>query len=1507
MKTTKMLLLCLWVALAVPRPARANLVGPYTPDSNTLFLCHFDEPAGSSATTNVGIRGGNFITVTNTTSGNGLAEPPTVTTLLGHASYTNSLAAIGFGNAFCGTNADGLNDGLAGYDGNRNGTYDADVQGGPASPDAINLTNLNIGFNGASPFTIEALVCPNSITASLNQEIVCSDDYNGTRGFQFKITTAGQLQFNLIPISGGNVTYAIPTTGTHAFVPGHWYHVAAVYDGTKLSLYWTQLDPSNSVANLLGSTAVNYNSSSAAAPLVIGAENRGSDQESFQGLIDEVRISNVARAANQMEFFSPAVTIGTQPASQNIDDGQPVTFTVSASSLTQLGYQWRFNGADIPGATTNSFTIPSVNQTNAGLYDVVITNLSGISATSSPAMLTVGAANFLAHRWSFTTDTSDSIGGAWGTNFGNATVSGGALVLDGSAGTYMQIPNLIGSTNEAMTFDFWANFATNSPDADVFSFGNTNFTYLGVNGYPENYVFFSPHTAGGTHAIGISGGTFEAEQDVAGSGTLDGDNIHITCVVDPPDQIVALYTNGVLETMSTNIAVPLASLGDAISFIGRSLTNVTMAGSIDEFRIYNGALDANSVWQSQLLGPNGLLNDGPVQLVGQPANATTAPGLTVTLSGLADGYAPITYQWFENGTAIPGATNSSYSFIATLNQNGHTFELTASNSINGTNYFADSTNATLSVITPATLTWVGANGNQWDTTTLNWTNPGSGSLSAYVNFDGALFDDRGAGQPSVNLTFAATPLSVTVDSTANYSFASSGQNGSLSGPGSLTKNNTGTLTVDVADTMTGPVAINGGTLQIGNNDTLGAIGSPVTNNASLVLDRSDATTLPSPIYGTGSVTMNQGDVTATGSNSYTGGTFINNGVTYLANSAGLGATNGAITVANNNNAELYITANVDVGQKPLILGGSGVNNAGALRKGGAGVTTYYGPVSLTAATTLAVDGNATLNLTNASGIDGSASSASLTLAGAGAGEISGPLSLSSGSLTVNGGTWTVGPSNNFTGLTTINGGALLITGPLSLGPVPASFNANDVTLNGGALGAAANVTLNDGNIGIQLDANSTIEVLSNATFTISNPISSSSGSVALTKSGPGILVLDGANPYNGDLNVDSASTSANDGTLVIANNAAIANIPAVASIPFIFISDNNTGSSTLALDGSNGSITVAPDIQLAGRNVPVPAIENLSGDNTISGNFTVGVGGGNYIFQSDAGTLALTAPLPYATPTSSGRTFTFQGNGAISVSAAIQDGSNNGTSNVWDSVVQDGPGLLNLSAANTYSGTTTVSNGVLALTGSLNSVAGVTVAGGLLVGNGPITGPVSVIAGGAIEAGTTNAIGTFTLADTLNLSGNTIVKINKSTGSSDLFSGQTAVSYGGTLTVTNLGGALALGDHFTLFTPGTSSSSFSGIVGSPGPGLAYSFANGVLSVVNGPSPNPTNITFSVSGNILKLSWPQDHLGWVLQVQTNSLSVGLSTNWVNVPGSASVTSTNITITPASQTVFYRLAQ
>jgi 4-phytase/acid phosphatase len=66
--------------------------------------------------------------------------------------------------------------------------------------------------------------------------------------------------------------------------------------------------------------------------------------------------------------------------------------------------------------------------------------------------------------------------------------------------------------------------------------------------------------------------------------------------------------------------------------------------------------------------------------------------------------------------------------------------------------------------------------------------------------------------------------------------------------------------------------------------------------------------------------------------------------------------------------------------------------------------------------------------------------------------------------------------------------------------------------------------------------------------------------------------------------------------------------------------------------------------------------------------------------------------------------------------------------------------------------------------------------------------------------------------------------------------------------------------------------------------------------------NPTNITASVSSNTLTIAWPADHIGWILQAQTNGLSTG---QWFDLPGSDVVNAVAIPINPANTSVFYRL--
>lgn len=69
--------------------------------------------------------------------------------------------------------------------------------------------------------------------------------------------------------------------------------------------------------------------------------------------------------------------------------------------------------------------------------------------------------------------------------------------------------------------------------------------------------------------------------------------------------------------------------------------------------------------------------------------------------------------------------------------------------------------------------------------------------------------------------------------------------------------------------------------------------------------------------------------------------------------------------------------------------------------------------------------------------------------------------------------------------------------------------------------------------------------------------------------------------------------------------------------------------------------------------------------------------------------------------------------------------------------------------------------------------------------------------------------------------------------------------------------------------------------------------------------NPPPIGFSYSGGNLNLSWPPNYLGYTLQAQTNTVTIGIGTNWVTVPNSTTVTNIAIPVYSGNGCVFYRL--
>jgi autotransporter-associated beta strand protein len=262
------------------------------------------------------------------------------------------------------------------------------------------------------------------------------------------------------------------------------------------------------------------------------------------------------------------------------------------------------------------------------------------------------------------------------------------------------------------------------------------------------------------------------------------------------------------------------------------------------------------------------------------------------------------------------------------------------------------------------------------------------------------------------------------------------------------------------------------------------------------------------------------------------------------------------------------------------------------------------------------------------------------------------------------------------------------------------------------------------------------------------------------------------------------------------------------------------------------------------------------------------------------------------------RTFTFQGNGDTEVFGVIANGSATTVN-----VTKLGAGRLILSGTNTHTGATTLNAGSLLVNGVISSVS---VTAGTLGGNGMIGGAPIIPAGATLSPGT--SVGALSFSNSLSLSAGstTFMEISKAPLTNDQVRAGTTLTYGGTLSVTNLDGPLTAGDNFKLFQATTFNGSFTATNLPPldtGLGWRFTATNGTLSVIQTVALNPTNITASVSGDTLTLLWPADHLGW--RLETNAVDISDSDSWFTLAGSADTNQVFLTIDPNLPNVFFRL--
>jgi hypothetical protein len=221
----------------------------------------------------------------------------------------------------------------------------------------------------------------------------------------------------------------------------------------------------------------------------------------------------------------------------------------------------------------------------------------------------------LAHRYTLneTSGSSavmDSIGGpAWnGTLPNGGTFGNGALSFSSAREQYLNLPGGILSNYPAATIDMWIpaifGASTSPPFVYLFAFGDTD-----GSGDGYDYIFFNPNLARTTISAADPGYYGEQGGNLASSLGL-ATNLHLTCVFDPPHGLISVYTNGVLASTFTGITDPLSVVGNQFAYVGRSLytADAYLTWTLQELRIYNGAMSAADVAGSQVAGPNVLLS-----------------------------------------------------------------------------------------------------------------------------------------------------------------------------------------------------------------------------------------------------------------------------------------------------------------------------------------------------------------------------------------------------------------------------------------------------------------------------------------------------------------------------------------------------------------------------------------------------------------------------------------------------------------------------------------------------------------------------------------------------------------------------------------------------------------------------------------------------------------------------------------------------------------------------------
>jgi len=875
----------------------------------------------------------------------------------------------------------------------------------------------------------------------------------------------------------------------------------------------------------------------------------------------------------------------------------------------------------------------------------------------------------------------------------------------------------------------------------------------------------SVQVAGGTLAMQTFNDTVTGVQltnngSITGSGTLTSAN-----AFDMQSGTVAANLSGTVNLNKTGAGtVTLSGTGNSLNGInldggtlalggltvlqnGATIANtgaglVTLSGTLTQ----GGAgIIGNSAGSSGTATVTGVWNTGAGLLVGNTGagvlnltgGAVTVGGGTGTLtlaanagsvgtlnvgSGAATGTLSAGTVFGGAGTAAVNFNNTgAYTFTPGLTGTLNVSKVgVGSMTLTGSSSYAGATTVSAGTLILSSTSGPAISGsvvtiNTGGTVQLNQNNQIASSDSVQVA-GGTLamqtFNDAVAG---VQLAGGSITGSGTLTSANAFDLQNGTVAASLSGTVGLNKSTANTVTLTGANSYTGPTAVTAGTLVLGSTNGLTVSGSLLSVNGGTVrLNQSNQ------ILSSGSVQLNNGTLQMQGFNNTVAGV-------QLAGGGSIAGTGGTLT---------------STGGFDLQAGTASANLAGgSLNKSGVGTVTLSGTANNASA--INVDGG-TLSLTGSTYVQnnvmvGNTAAGILTLNGAtavltaGGRGVIGNGALANGTVTVsNGGVWSMGADlavgQNGAGVLNINSGGLVSSSStVSIGSAVGA--SGTVALNSGTLAAAGLYVGNSGLGLLRLDNGSLVSSTSAAyigaaagsvgtvavnsgTLAAGSLYVGNSGSGTLTITGTSSAVTVGGQAFIGGAAGSNGSMTVNGGALSLGSDLVVAqsgtgtltltNAGVITSGSTLYLGTGVGSSGTAAITG--GTLNSAAMVVGSSGTGAVTV--------TGSGGLIVGSGSGTVILAQNAGSVG-TLTIASA----NGSTGAFNAgviSGGAGTATLYLNANDNPTlkSNLTGSLTvnKQGNGVTMLTGSNSYTGTTTVSNGTLAL----SSTTGPTVSGSLL-------------------------------------------------------------------------------------------------------------------------------------------------------------------------------------------------